>query len=78
MAQSDFSGINFSGKNKASTKTFHDQRNIIKNICRGQTVLCLTCQKPLKLITPSKKQTDIKPGVRCDKGCTDIELDFAL
>ncbi|MFT4928321.1 MAG: hypothetical protein ACI8WB_004440 [Phenylobacterium sp.] len=76
MAKLDFSAIN-----KSSAKSFHDQRNLIKNLGRGKTVLCPTCQQPLKLVVPGKKHhdktNDKTNGVRCDKGCTDIELEFA-
>jgi len=39
----------------------------------GQIVLCPKCQQPLCLLTPEHDNT---PGIRCKKGCTDIQLDF--
>lgn len=75
MSQADFSTLNFSTLNKATAKSFHEQRNVIKNVCRGKTVLCPVCQQPLKLLVPGKKQLDKPSGIRCDKGCTTIELD---
>jgi len=86
MTQADFSTLNFSTLNKATAKSFHQQRNVIKNVCRGKTVLCPVCQQPLKLLVPGKKlvpgkskndkQPDKPSGIRCDKGCTTIELDI--
>lgn len=71
MTQPDFSAFN-----KNAAKSFADQRNLIKNVCRGKTVLCRVCGQPLKLVAPGKKPTDKKTGVSCDKGCTHIELEF--
>lgn len=70
--------LDFTAINQSSTKSFNNQRNLIKKIGRGETVLCPTCQQPLKLATPVKGKTDRKNGIACAKGCTDIELEFEL
>ena len=71
------SKIDFSTINKTSSKSFHQQRNTIKQVCLGKTVLCPTCQQPLKLLPPVKNQHN-KTGVSCNKGCTFNELEFEL
>lgn len=70
--------IDFSDINKISSKSFHEQRNTIKKVCLGKTVLCTNCNQPLKLLPPVKGNEDKKTGVSCDKGCTYIELEFEL
>lgn len=42
----------------------------------GQEVLCPTCKKKLVMIGPSSKPGTKGPGIYCDKGCTDIALEF--
>jgi hypothetical protein len=71
MAKLDFSTIN-----KDTQLSFKAQRNMIKNIAKGATVLCKQCNKPLQLTTPKKGVKVRKTGVFCVKGCTDIELEF--
>ncbi|MFT5707479.1 MAG: hypothetical protein ACI9ES_001774 [Oceanospirillaceae bacterium] len=68
--------IDFSVINKHTQLSFKAQRNMIKNIAKGATVLCQQCQKPLQLTTPIKGKKVTKTGVCCAKGCTDIELEF--
>lgn len=65
MAKLDFSAIN-----KSTAKSFNEQRNLIKSIAKGQTVLCATCRQPLTLSVSSTEE----PGVSCKKGCTCICL----
>jgi hypothetical protein len=65
MAKLDFSAIN-----RSSAKSFNEQRNLIKRIAKGQTVLCVTCRQPLTLSVSSAEE----PGVTCRKGCTCICL----
>jgi hypothetical protein len=62
--------LDFSQINKNAADSFNEQRNIIKKIGRGDTVLCPTCQQPFKLSVSAKS----KVGVSCDKGCNNIEL----
>ena len=69
MTKMDFSAIN-----KTTAKSFNEQRNLIKRIGKGETVLCSTCQQPLTLSVSSKGE----PGVSCQKGCTDISLEIEL
>ncbi len=68
--------LDFSAINKHTQLSFKAQRNMIKNIAKGATVLCDECKKPLKLTTPIKGVKAAKTGVCCAKGCTDIELEF--
>ena len=63
----------FASLQKNSKQSFAKQKQIIKKVMAGQTVLCQKCQQPLNFITP---EFDENPGVRCKKLCTDLKLDF--
>ncbi|MCG6199857.1 hypothetical protein KSO91_01125 [Psychromonas antarctica] len=69
MAKLDFSAIN-----KSTANSFNEQRNLIKRIGRGETVLCVACQRPLKLSVSTKSDV----GVECEKGCTSIGLELEI
>ncbi|MBU2871346.1 hypothetical protein [Colwellia sp. E2M01] len=64
----------FAALQKASKASFFDQQKLMKQVMAGKTVLCKTCNQPLKLYTPAQDQLT---GIRCAKKCTDIALDFA-
>jgi hypothetical protein len=64
--------LDFSALNKQAANSFHQQRNLIKKVCRGDKVLCSHCQQPLVLKPPSNKVALIS----CTKGCTSIELEI--
>ncbi|MCW8832997.1 MAG: hypothetical protein OQK09_05175 [Colwellia sp.] len=64
----------FSALQKKSKNSFANQRQLMKKVMAGQTVLCPACQQPLRLQTP--EQGTENSGIRCKKGCTDIQLDF--
>ena len=64
--------LDFSSINKSSAKSFNEQKNIIKKIGKGNTVLCKYCEKPLKLSVSSLDKT----GLNCESGCTNIELEL--
>ncbi len=69
----------FSVLQKASKDSFAKQKQIVKKVMAGQEVLCPTCKQPLYLLTPEQCTTssgDIS-GIRCKKGCTELQLDFA-
>ena len=68
----------FSALQKASKNSFVKQKQIVKKVMAGQEVLCSVCQQPLYLITPEQCTTSgsENSGIRCKKGCTDIQLDF--
>jgi len=70
------SKLDFSAINKSSTLSFKAQRNLIKKLGQGQTVLCEHCLKPLKLTALTSSDREQETGVRCIKGCTDIVLEF--
>ena len=63
---------------KNSKNSFAQQRQMMKKVMSGQTVLCHQCQQPLFLFTPESctASNSKPPGVRCKKGCTDLQLDF--
>lgn len=63
---------------KQSKDSFSHQKQIMKKVMLGKSVLCSKCQQTLYLYTPehcNNTESDI-PGIRCKKGCTDLQLDF--
>lgn len=64
--------LDFSALNKHSSNSFHQQRNQIKKVLRGDSVLCEQCKQPLILIASDKEQAQIG----CEKQCTVINMDI--
>ncbi|CAH9066493.1 hypothetical protein PSECIP111951_03825 [Pseudoalteromonas holothuriae] len=66
--------MDFSQFNKRRAASFNQQKQLLKKLSAGKTVLCETCQQPLKL----NLAVDIaqKGLVYCQKGCTQIELEI--
>jgi len=64
----------FTNIQKQSSRSFNDQKALIKKVFAGREIKCHACHNILSLITP--EQSD-QPGIKCPKGCTDIALDFA-
>lgn len=60
---------------KLSAKSFNDQKALIKKVLSGRTVICKHCQQTLFFIEPNEDQPAV---IRCQKGCTDIQLDVVL
>ena len=71
MTKMDFSNIN-----KTTTQSYNEQKNMIKRVFKGQSVLCSNCNQTLLLKLPVPKQPASLSGIYCKKGCTDIELDM--
>lgn len=68
----------FAELQKNSKNSFASQRQLMKKVMAGQTVLCITCKQPLFLLTPTHNgaASNENLGICCKKGCTDIQLDF--
>ena len=68
----------FEALQKASKRSFAEQKQLVKKMMAGQEVLCSTCQQPLYLLTPKQSATknNENSGIRCKNGCTDLQLDF--
>lgn len=68
----------FAALQKASKNSFAKQKQIVKKVIAGKEVLCPTCQQPLYLVAPEHSSTlnSESSGIRCKKGCTDLQLDF--
>lgn len=68
----------FSALEKASKDSFAKQKQMMKKVMAGQSVLCPQCQQALFLITPTSSTTlnQATTGIRCQKGCTELQLDF--
>jgi hypothetical protein len=68
----------FAELQKKSKSSFAAQRQLLKKVVAGQTVLCTVCKQPLYLIEPNKdtSTSNQSSGVCCKKGCTDIQLEF--
>ncbi len=63
----------FAALQKASKESFFQQKKLVKQVMAGEAVLCSICNQPLVFITPEHNEAS---GIRCSKGCTDIQLDF--
>ncbi|GIU19175.1 hypothetical protein TUM4644_06570 [Shewanella colwelliana] len=70
--------LDFSAINKTTAKSFNDQKNLIKRLFKGNTVMCEACHQPLHLVVPTEKAQTGQYGVFCKKGCTDIQLEMDL
>ncbi|WP_394200534.1 hypothetical protein [Shewanella waksmanii] len=70
--------LDFSAINSTTAKSFNEQKNLIKRLFKGNTVLCQTCQQPLQLLVPTEKAQTGVYGVFCKKKCTDIHLEMEL
>ena len=72
--------MDFSRINKDSTKSFNDQKNLIKRMGKGQQSTCPKCGQILQLRVPGKQLAaeEQKYGIYCPKKCTDIELEFEV
>ena len=66
--------LDFSQINKTAAESFNQQRNVIKRLAKGKTVLCEQCQQPLTLTVID----DGESGVQCSKGCTQINLELDM
>jgi hypothetical protein len=64
----------FSALEKTSAKSFHDQKALIKKVMSGQQINCKQCGGVIQLILPEDKKPT---GLYCQKGCTNIALDFS-
>lgn len=69
----------FAALQKASHHSFVEQKLLVKKVVAGKKVLCTICHQPLYLLTPPQAHdnSDENSGIRCKKGCTDLQLDFA-
>ena len=69
----------FEALQKMSSKSFHQQKNLIKKVMAGNKVLCPECGQVLALVLPKageQSKHNKATGISCAKGCTDILLDF--
>jgi len=66
----------FSKINSSSAESFNKQKQLIKQLLTGKTILCDVCGKPLHASLPANPKKDPVGRIRCDKGCTDIELEM--
>lgn len=67
--------LNFKDLEKQSSRSYHQQKSIIKKLLAGQSVSCVTCQQKLTINLPN--DNEVATGISCQQGCTDIALDFA-
>lgn len=76
----------FAALQKASKASFFQQKKLVQQVLAGQVKLCEQCKQPLSLngfaqqahkaINANANEQPFS-GIRCEKGCTDIQLDFA-
>lgn len=65
--------MDFSKLNKHFANSFNQQKALLKKLMSGKEVKCDTCQGIIRL------EMDATQGIgiaRCEKGCTDIELNI--
>jgi hypothetical protein len=68
----------FAELQKKSKNSFANQRQLLKKVIAGKTVLCSVCKQPLSLIVANhgvSLNNEIS-SICCKKGCTDIQLEF--
>ena len=61
---------------KKSSKSFHQQKALIKQVMAGKAIDCPECGTRLRLTLPTGSNSNVATGIKCEKGCTDILLDF--
>jgi len=67
----------FTALQQTSKASFFLQKKLVKQVIAGQSVSCSVCKSPLRLFTPKlTPKEESTTGIRCAKGCTDIQLDF--
>lgn len=65
---------------KQSSKSYNDQKAMIKKVLAGRDIYCKSCKQLLVATLPDsdvEAGDGSQSGIRCVKGCTDISLDFA-
>jgi hypothetical protein len=67
----------FSELNRRSATSFHEQKQLIKNLLAGHMVLCRHCGQQLQAQLPVAGENSVG-YIRCNRGCTDIELEAAV
>lgn len=70
--------MDFSHVNQQTTKSFNEQKNLIKRVFKGKPVNCPTCQQQLTMLLPEDASPSQAAGIYCKKGCTDIELTLEM
>lgn len=79
----------FKALSKQSSKSYNDQKALIKKVLAGREMYCKSCKQILEVKLPenlpssntnsaSVENDESAMGIRCAKGCTDISLDFAV
>jgi len=58
---------------KNSNHSYQQQKKLIKKVLAGQLVNCEVCGQKIVIYLPEKHEVT---GIRCAKGCTNIQLDF--
>ncbi len=61
----------FKDMQKNSSRSYHQQKNLIKKLMLGKTVNCAVCGEKLTLHLP---ETHEVAGIFCRRGCTEIHL----
>ncbi len=59
---------------KNTSRSYYQQKTLIKKVLAGEKINCEVCKQQLTVYLPKSQETS---GIRCAKGCTDIQLDFS-
>tara|TARA_R110000744_G_scaffold147040_1_gene259981 strand:- start:481 stop:693 length:213 start_codon:yes stop_codon:yes gene_type:complete len=65
----------FSRLKNVSAKSFNDQKALIKKVLAGRDINCQQCGTLIRAILPEDNKAT---GLYCEKGCTNIALDFVI
>tara|TARA_R110000787_G_scaffold52412_3_gene123433 strand:+ start:703 stop:915 length:213 start_codon:yes stop_codon:yes gene_type:complete len=65
----------FSRLKNVSAKSFNDQKALIKKVLAGRAINCQHCGTLIHAILPEDNKVT---GLYCEKGCTNIALDFVI
>lgn len=64
----------FKALQKQSSKSFHDQKALIKRVLAGKQAKCQRCNQAITFYPATEQKA---ASINCAKGCTDIHLDIA-
>jgi len=65
----------FSRLKSVSAKSFNNQKALIKKVLAGRAINCQQCGTLIHAVLPKDNKVT---GLYCDKGCTNIALDFVI
>lgn len=65
----------FKNFNKSASRSYNEQKSLIKKVLAGKPAVCEQCHQQLNVVLTDEEQPAV---IKCVKGCTDIELSIVL